>query len=50
MHNVIVVVTVLMSFFMRFFDFELLSTFYFTAVNSDLELRRSVAGKKRNVA
>ena len=35
---------------MRFLVLELLSILYFTAVNSDLGLRRSVTEKQRSVA
>ena len=49
MHNVMIGVIVFMSFFVRFLVFELLSILYFSVVNSDLGLRRSVAGKQRSV-
>ena len=45
MHNVMIAVNVFLSFFVRYLVFELLSIFYFTVVNSDLDIRRSVAVK-----
>ena len=47
MRNVMIVVTVLLSFFMRSLASELLLHLYFISVNSDLGLERSVTGKQR---
>ena len=38
MRNVMIRVIAFVSFFVRFFVFELLSILYFTVVNSDLEI------------
>ena len=51
MRNVMIGATVFMSFFFeRFLVYELLLTGYFTVVNTDLGLERSVVGKQRSVA
>ena len=43
MHNVMIGVTVFMIFFVSFLAYDLLSILYFTVVNSDLGLMRSVS-------